>query len=145
MRAWAARRGILAWRVLNLGVMMKNIVMLVVLLGAIGAGVYMMMSGDPETKAAAKQDTTVGYMCAECGEVVMLTAAEIDEWIKDPDHTRYDEGQGSRDVVFKCPACGKFSVVRARMCPRHKERYLASDPVAGVKLDCPKCVKEGEQ
>ncbi len=118
----------------------KNILLLVVLLGVLGAAGWFFVRGDPEKEYPTEASSNTMWKCTKCGWEVELTAAEVQDWLNSDDKVRKDRSMG-RITVFWCPQCQEFTVVRAEKCSRHNI-YFCTKTVDGTRLDCPKCVEE---
>jgi hypothetical protein len=116
---------------------LKNGILLVVLIGALGTAVYMFARGSKESKVDDTQQSQTKWICTKCSKLYSLSAADLEAWRKDPQHS-----DPKLPGVYKCETCGTFTLVRATKCPQHKEWYPIRDVDTGVTLGCPKCAKE---
>ena len=91
----------------------KNGAMLVVLVGAlVAAGFFFTRSKKdrvyPDDKSLATQ-----WICTKCDKHFELTPAVYNEWRESKDKIRRDPNFTGRLMVFWCPDCSAFTVVRA--------------------------------
>ena len=107
----------------------KNVLLLLVLVGALGTAGYMFISRSSEdSQIPDNQESTTRWMCDQpgCDYDVALTAREKDAWIKSDDHVRRGPGSG-KQTVFWCEQCEKFTVVRAKKDKQTGVRYFPKD------------------
>ena len=105
----------------------KNILMLVVLLGAlVGAGFFFTHSKKertyPDDPSLATQ-----WICTKCSNLVSLTPARYKEWASSKDKIRRDPNYPGRLFVFWCDKCNDFTLVRAGKDSKSGEWYPTTD------------------
>jgi hypothetical protein len=91
----------------------KNVLLLVALLAILGATGFLFTRGNKESLLPDDPKQASQWMCDTCKEHVSLTPAKFDEWSKSADKVRRDPNYPGRPIVFLCPKCSKFTVVRA--------------------------------
>ncbi len=119
---------------------MKNVLLLVLLLGVAGLAGWFFVRGDPEKKLPDTAESATQWICVQCKKKIDLTARQFEEWRKSPDKIRRDPNYDASQVVFWCDDCKKFSVVRAFFCREHNLWYWTKDP-EGRTGSCPECEK----
>lgn len=67
----------------------------------------------PQESAYPADGPKTHWMCDRCFEQIELTPAQYKEWIDSPDKLRHDPNYASNAVVFWCPKCKLYTVVRA--------------------------------
>jgi hypothetical protein len=109
----------------------KNGVMLVVLVGALAAAGLFFTRSKKDRVYPDDPSLSTKWICTKCDKHIELTPAEYKEWIDSKDKIRRDPNYaGARVIVFWCPDCAEFSVVRAVIDRKDMTWYPQTD-VAG--------------
>jgi len=119
---------------------MKNVLLLVLLVGLTGLAGYFFVRGDPERKIPDTAESATTWICTECKKTISLTARQVETLLNSPDKVRRGEQYDPKLIVFWCDDCKKFSVVRAWFCEDHKVWSWYKDP-DGRPGGCPECEK----
>jgi hypothetical protein len=104
----------------------KNGVMLAVLLGALAlAGLFFTRSG--KERKYPSQGGETQWICTKCDKHITLSPAEWKDWLESKDKVRRDPNYPGRLIVFWCPDCQEFSVVRAVIDRKTMTWYPSTD------------------
>ncbi len=122
---------------------MKNVIMIGIIVIALGGAVaYFATRGGDESVIPDNPESTTVWKCYETGEEFRLTARELNAW-KESDRLRRDPKYGQRQMVFKNPDTGEYTIVRAVYDKVCEEWYCAFDP-EGNPVPPPDCEKRRE-
>jgi hypothetical protein len=128
----------------------KNGVMLVVLVGALAlAGVFFTRSRRESVYPTTGGETH--WICTKCQKHITLSPAEWKDWLESKDKVRHDPNYPGRLVVFWCPDCKDYTVVRAVIDPKTGTWYPSTDtsgnptpPEGGAQKPAAKGAKPGK-
>ncbi len=118
------------------GLLLAALVLILILAG------WFFTRGDKEA-TLPKTGYETEWMCDKCGKQFSLSPAQFDEWFKSPDKIRRDPNMG-KQIVFWCPDCQAFSVVRAEIDPKTKKWYITLDS-QGMPRELPPEVQAGAE
>jgi len=128
------------------GPALRTTALLLILALALGLAAWHLMAGGDAAYPDTPESATP-WMCERCGQVVWLTARQRAVWGRDPKRVRHQQPRpgtivaGSQQTVFYCDACGAFTIVRARECPRHNRLYIVRN-ASGQPVGCAACLEE---
>jgi hypothetical protein len=104
----------------------KNGILLVVLVAAVAsAGVFFTRSRKGTTYPTTGGETQ--WICTKCEKHITLSPAEWKDWLDSKDKVRRDPNYPGRLVVFWCPDCKDFTVVRAVIDRKTMTWYPSTD------------------
>ncbi|MBU0638312.1 MAG: hypothetical protein KKB50_05560 [Planctomycetes bacterium] len=117
---------------------MKNGLLLVMLIVVVGVAGWFFTRAKKGTALPTKGFET-HWMCEKCHRDFKLTPAEYQEWLDSKDKLRRDPNFPARVVVFWCPDCKAYSVVRAQLDPTTDKLVIERDSSGNfVPLATPK-------
>jgi hypothetical protein len=121
----------------------KNVIMLVVLVGVVILAGWFFVKGDPESELSDDMDTSrTDWVCTKCGNHIQLTAADVKDWTESPEKCKKDPD--TRMYLFWCDQCTDHTVVRGQWCADDNIWYPRCD-LQGNPLNCPAWEKDLEE
>ncbi len=109
----------------------KNGILLVVLLGVVITAGYFFTKGSPDETLPDDDASATTWICVNDSHIEKLTAKGVEEWMK----TKM-ERSGRRMMVFMCPECNEYSIVRAQWC-EEDDKFIPKTDLEGNSLLCP--------
>jgi len=107
---------------------LKNGILVVVLILIVAGAAWFFAKGDEERDLPDTDASVTTWKCFKCGKDIKLTAKQLDEWSHNPDKVRFDPDKSAKQMVFKCPDCQTFDVVRSKFDKICKVYFCFVDP-----------------
>jgi hypothetical protein len=82
------------------------------------------------------------WICCKCDKHFMLSPAQWKDWVDSKDKVRRDPNYPGKLIVFWCPDCQEFTVVRAQIDRKTMTWFPSCDPAGNAWR--PKAESKGE-
>ena len=105
---------------------LRNGLLLVLLIAILGAAGWLFTRGKKET-VLPKTGWETHWMCEKCHRHFDLSPQQSREWMESKDKIRRDPNFPASLIVFWCPDCKAYSVVRAQIDPANDEWIIQRD------------------